>query len=296
MGKLEMKKVNIILYIIIIYLIISIALPFIFKYIIFESTNYSYLSNNEWAGFLGSYVGGILGGLGTLISVYITVKESRIMQADNKKDIDQKILDDKKEREIQRKIDEEAEAKKERREFAEDIAVYIGRYITYISKYYYASKYAENLDQKLKTKNDSLKKSEEELIKIDAEIEKVGCNSNRSRKLQLQREHILDKKLIAEKEYENARRSRESNSLEENRTIANECYFILKSKLNDIASAQKLISQLTVLHNDCVKNFDINDVWLMKNTNLLIDEYNNFKKVYEQKIMGETSYEKSSLN
>ena len=218
------------------------------------------------------------------------------MQADNKKDIDQKILDDKKEREIQRKIDEEAEAKKERREFAEDIAVYIGRYITYISKYYYASKYAENLDQKLKTKNDSLKKSEEELIKIDAEIEKVGCNSNRSRKLQLQREHILDKKLIAEKEYENARRSRESNSLEGNRTIANECYFILKSKLNDIASAQKLISQLTVLHNDCVKNFDINDVWLMKNTNLLIDEYNNFKKVYEQKMMGETSYEKSSLN
>ena len=72
--------------IIIIYTTVGIILPFIFKYVIFESTTFSNLSNNEWAGFLGSYVGGILGGLGTLISVFITVKDSRDMQIENKKD------------------------------------------------------------------------------------------------------------------------------------------------------------------------------------------------------------------
>ena len=67
---------NLIFLIIIIYCLLGVGLPFLFKYVIFESKAYSNLSNNEWAGFLGSYVGGILGGLGTLISVFYNVKTS----------------------------------------------------------------------------------------------------------------------------------------------------------------------------------------------------------------------------
>lgn len=83
---LDRKKIiRTIMTIIIIYTVIGIILPFVFKFVIFESTEFSNLTNNEWAGFLGSYVGGILGGLGTLISVFITVKESQDMQIENKK-------------------------------------------------------------------------------------------------------------------------------------------------------------------------------------------------------------------
>ena len=62
--KMKDRKniVNAIVVIIVIYIVVGIVLPFVSKYIIFESTSFSNLTNNEWAGFLGNYVGGILGG------------------------------------------------------------------------------------------------------------------------------------------------------------------------------------------------------------------------------------------
>lgn len=65
------------------YVLIGVALPFVFKYMIFENNTFSKLNNAEWASFLGSYVGGILGGLGTLIAVFITVKDSKEAQLKN---------------------------------------------------------------------------------------------------------------------------------------------------------------------------------------------------------------------
>ena len=50
--KDKKKIVNVIMIIVVIYLIVGIILPFIFKYAIFESKTFSNLSNNEWAGFL----------------------------------------------------------------------------------------------------------------------------------------------------------------------------------------------------------------------------------------------------
>lgn len=74
-----MKKLikNRIAVIILIYTIVGIILPFGFKYIIFENTALSHLTNNEWAGFLGSYVGGILGGLAHYFCVYNSKRQSR---------------------------------------------------------------------------------------------------------------------------------------------------------------------------------------------------------------------------
>lgn len=51
----------------------------------------SNLNNAEWASFLGSYVGGILGGLGTLIAVFITVKDSKESQLKNEQDTTMRI-------------------------------------------------------------------------------------------------------------------------------------------------------------------------------------------------------------
>ena len=173
--KMKDRKnlVNAIVVIIVIYIVVGIMLPFIFKYIIFESTSFSNLTNNEWAGFLGNYVGGILGGLGTLISVYITVKESRDMQIENKKDTDKKISDDKTDREAERKDDKKLQGQRERRKFADDIAEYVGKYIAHISKYYYASKFTEMIDESFRQAKDKLCDVERELLLENKKMDKV---------------------------------------------------------------------------------------------------------------------------
>lgn len=285
--RMQMKDkkniVNVIMIIIVIYLIVGIILPFIFKYAIFESTTFSNLSNNEWAGFLGSYVGGILGGLGTLISVFITVKESREMQIDNKKDMDKKILDDKEEREAERKEDKKLEGQRERREFAEDIAVYIGKYITHISKYYYASRWAERINSDFRQANDELRKVEGEILALNRKIDKIGVESAEFVQLDIEKTNLLDKKRILERKYNERLKEKERNSIEGNRTEANECFFILKTKLYNIKEANSMLCQMDVLHKEMFRHLkDMDEDWLEKNTELLVKEYNKFKISYEE--------------
>lgn len=284
--KDKKKVVNKIMIIMAVYIVVGIVLPFIFKFLIFESTAFSNLSNNEWAGFLGSYVGGILGGLGTLISVYITVKDSRDMQAENKRDTDQKLLEDKEEREKERKEDKRLEGQKERRQFAADISVYIGTYITHISKYYYASRISEKLHEDCKIAKDKLKEIEKKICVLDKEIDKYVSENDFSTdgfvKLDLQRQHLSEKKCIAEREYNEALRKKENNSKEANRLKANECYFVLNTKLYNIAEANALLDQLKVFHNDIFQHLhDMSHDWLEERTHSLIEEYNKFKIKYE---------------
>lgn len=269
--------------IIIIYTLVGVMLPFIFKYVIFESTAFSNLTNNEWAGFLRSYVGGILGGLGTLISVFITVKESRDMQIENKKDTDQKILEDKAEREKQRKEDKILDAQREKRQFVDDIAVYIGKYITHISKYYYASRWAENLDSSFYTARDNLRNVESKLIELDKKISKLNSEDENYAQFKIEREHLVDQKEMLEREYNEKFNEKEKNSMEGNRTEANECFFIIKTKLYKITEARELLSQLDVLHKDMFKYLHVIDYdWLGENNDLLMEKYSQFKTNYSK--------------
>lgn len=281
---LDRKKIiRTIMTIIIIYTVIGIILPFVFKFVIFESTEFSNLTNNEWAGFLGSYVGGILGGLGTLISVFITVKESRDMQIENKKDTDQKILEDKAEREMQRKEDKILEAQREKRQFVDDIAVYIGKYITHISKYYYTSRWAENLNSSFYTARDNLRRAENKLIVLDDKISKLTSESDEYDQLKDERGRLIDQKDILEREYNEKLNEKEKNSIEGNRTEANECFFILKTKLHNIAEANELLSQLNVLQKDMFGFLHETDYdWLGENTDLLMEKYSQFKLHYSK--------------
>ena len=263
----DKKVIGKILSIIVVYIVVGIVLPFIFKYMIFENRTFSNLSNNEWAGFLGSYVGGILGGLGTLISVYITVKDSRNMQAENKRDTDQKIMDDKEEREKERKEYKGLEEQKERRQFADDIAIYVGKYITHISKYYYASRWAEDIDLRFRDTNDKLKQLEREIMELNKKISKLEIDSEEISELEIYKTNLLEEKKIMERKYNEQLKEKEKNSIEGNRTKANECYFILKTKLCNISEANDLLSQLDMLHKDMFKylKYDVND-WIGENS------------------------------
>ncbi len=162
----------------IIYGAFGIALPFVFKYAIFENKTFSNLNNAEWASFLGSYAGGMLGGLGTLIAVLITVKNSQQIQEENKKDTDKRIVEETLRHqhdinnELKRRDEEHKEEIVERQKhdrtiFAYDIADKIGIYITHISKYHYAGLSSGRLEMELS-------KANADLIEAEKKVEAFG--------------------------------------------------------------------------------------------------------------------------
>lgn len=271
------RTVSIVVMIIVIYIMVGILLPFLFKSIFLD------LEKKDWAGFLGSYVGGILGGLGTLISVCITVKEGRDMQIENKKDTDQKILEDKKEREAERKEDQRLREQEKRRQFAEDIAPYVGKYITYISKYYYGCVMAEGIDKDLRWIKRELERNEGEILSLNKDIKSTEIAFGQRGQLMSQLEELLARKEKMEKRYNEKLKERERNSIECNRIEANECYFILKTKLFNITEANDMLHQMDVLHKEMFNHLEsMSDDWLGENSKLFMEKYHKFKIEFEK--------------
>ena len=79
-----------VLFLIIMIFVIPIGLNWLIP------TNDSPTQTNVWIGFFGSYVGGILGGVCTLVVMYFTRKDTRDIQKENLK-IQNKIIDQEKE-------------------------------------------------------------------------------------------------------------------------------------------------------------------------------------------------------
>lgn len=69
------------------FIMISIAivvlLPILVNFVIINNNFYSKASNDGWISFWGSYIGGIFGGVGTLIALNITVSNSQKYQEDS---------------------------------------------------------------------------------------------------------------------------------------------------------------------------------------------------------------------
>ena len=74
-----MKKIKYII-LSIIFLVVAIFIPFLLDYLVFGNSIPSYISNGEWAGFLGSYIGGLC----TLIALVATIRYYR--NADERKE------------------------------------------------------------------------------------------------------------------------------------------------------------------------------------------------------------------
>lgn len=73
-----MKNDRFVKFIIIFFVIFAIVFPIILK------TMYKNLSYPEWYGILASFIGGAIGGITTLIALYISTNQTRRIQADNK--------------------------------------------------------------------------------------------------------------------------------------------------------------------------------------------------------------------
>ena len=232
------KHILIIIYALI---LVILLLPIVLEFFVFRNEVYSALTNGEWGGFLGSYIGGAIGGIGTLLAVYITTKETQKVQNDTLN---------------QMQYDRDLSAKKERKEFADEIASNVAKYIAEISAYAYGCRALERLNTDLITSKRQLQDIE---VEIQHFYEMERQNDDISH---LEVEINLLRQKEAEQKYkiENIEKDIEINKV--NRVIANECYFLLKIKLRDIEEAKYLIEQLNYIHENSanIENTSIN--WL----------------------------------
>lgn len=59
---------------IIVFIVILALIPFVMDWIIIGSNFPSNINNSDWVGFLGSYIGAVLGVLVSLVGIIITIK------------------------------------------------------------------------------------------------------------------------------------------------------------------------------------------------------------------------------
>lgn len=78
------KMLNRYIVYIIVAILIIMGLPFFIQFSVIDNNWLSKASNDGWASFFGSYLGGVIGGIGTLIAMLVTTRETRRIQEENK--------------------------------------------------------------------------------------------------------------------------------------------------------------------------------------------------------------------
>ena len=180
---------------------------------------------------------------------------------------------------------------KEKNQFAISVAEYLGKYITHILKYYYANLHSETVHAEYLYTRQNLLNIEKEIEQVNRKINSVDSSSDDFLKLELKKESLSDKKQKFQREYEEKRYEDHRNSEQGNRTIANECFFTLKTMLYGIKEAGVLRQKLDIIHNGSARSdwnvFEQN--WLSNSIDELMYIYDEFKSDYlttKQRIFG----------
>ena len=192
------------------------------------------------------------------------------MQTDNKKDSDQRMLDEIQRRNDEYKRDKADRQKEQRREFADSIAELIGQYITDISKYHYASLVAESLLKRLQNARDELNRKRQDYFSPDN-----SANIHTE-------ERALQEYYIAKERYDEVKAEYDENSKFGKRLAANEAFFTIKSKLSGIKEAEKMIELMETIHDGSGSYHQEASYgsWITCKCDLLIDEYQLFREKY----------------
>ena len=259
--------------------VIVLMIPIILEFFIFRNTFQSPVDNNGWASFLGSYLGGVLGGLCTLATLFVTVRESQRIQRDNKDDTERQIQDERKRHDAEIDNQYRLHEKDKRTAFADLIADDIGIYIAHISQYHYAGLHAITLKAEVDAAFSEMKKAEDS--KLNA-IKEFGSGIDKSEIKILESECYVDK---CKFKYEELKNKKEENSKNGDRLRANEVFFTLQVKLNDIVEAKELLAKLYEFHNGTGKKHNEKKFgeWI---ENIIEDvkvEYSLFRKRYIEK-------------
>ncbi|WKY44195.1 hypothetical protein Q5O14_16450 [Eubacteriaceae bacterium ES2] len=187
---------------------VLIIFPIFLDFVVFGNSIPSSLTNGEWSAFLGSYFGGALGGIGTLLAVYFTTKETRKIQTDTQEQIAHN-----------RALTE----KKERKEFADEIAKTVSIYISSIRLFF-------DKRHSFITKKNKI----DQLNKEISQDKKMNFSGNFS---------IYDDKYKVIKKLEN-----DINNLNFDRSYSVEKYYLLQIFLKNIELAKDLLEDLDKVH------------------------------------------------
>ena len=215
--------------------ILFAGVPLILEYLIFRNNVYSVLSNGEWGSFLGSYIGGIIGGTGTLIAMYVTTKETRKVQEENLNQLkEDRLLEDKKERKV----------------FADGIAHDISVYSTDITKYFHACRNVDRLDMDRYNANMQLQNIQNRIQEKYTRRKMMNVSRNSETYLSIESEIKQLQDEESKIRYKLEHIENEIHNIQGDRRIAVECYFILKIKLQSIKEAHPLLEQLEYIHEN----------------------------------------------
>ncbi|WP_340016223.1 hypothetical protein [Paenibacillus sp. FSL K6-1318] len=185
-------------------ILVLLIFPFLFK-----------LSQGTEGGFWGSYLGGILSGLGTLFAVYITTIETRKIQKETRENLEnEKMI----RLQYQRKI------------FTNEVEKLIAEYITDSTEYYFANRYYPMVKAELDRLQQDIDKKDKE---INEKPELIELLKNEKETLLFRYKQKKD----------------EQSLWTHKRTIAIQNFNLLKIKLYGIREASELIGQVNKVHN-----------------------------------------------
>lgn len=247
-----LKSVGIILGI---SLLLFAIVPLILEHLIFRNNVYSALTNGEWSSFLGSYIGGILGGAGTLIAMYVTRGDTRLIQEENINQL---------------KADRLRDSQKERKQFTDGLAQDISMYIANISNFFYACRHEARLTSDKDHIVDELDDirsqiqscfNQQKKLNIDTQIEEYN-------RIDISVNELRVREAKAESRLQRIEKEIDSNRVD--RSVANEHLFILKIKLKNITEAQSIINKLDYIHKNS-GNSKVSFDFIEKETEQLLD-------------------------
>lgn len=249
-------------------IIISVVLTFVPLIIYFRL--FGIKRDNDLINLWGTCSAGISSALITLASVAITVKETRRVQKENNTDTKAQITAEHNER-----------LKKEHRELINTVSIYIGKYITHTQIYFESALVDYDLKTKLENKKCRLQKCRDDQSKKATQTDDMTKHSNNT--LSLLRDLQEEEKNLEREIYVLEQKIQE-NSEKGRRTVALECYFILKTQLSDIKEAADFLKQLKDMHDDItqvIARGKLDENWVMQKSDNLIHSFQDFRKKYE---------------
>lgn len=280
-----MEKNKRIVIIMLLLLLLLIFIPLILNEFIFDNDYVTKVSNDAWASFFGSYIGGAIGGVGTLIAMYITLQhtQKQILESQNK------------------------DKRSERKKKSDEIVNLVADYLSDISVYY------DSVERYIKKKNKLKGKKEEyeELLRVWNQFRIEGniayteylCELN-SKQINIDfaksffekrdNEYFEQNRMIIYREYEEILGDKilecEKNEedldysnriIREKRVVGCQSFWMLEIKLNGILEGQKLWNFILKLH-ELAKNENIQNESkdIEQIVQLIKEETYSFSKLY----------------
>lgn len=242
------------------------------------------LTDKEWAVFLGSCTGGVLGGIGTVIAMVITVRSGFEMQKESREDALRQMQENIKQRDAEKKADLEQSRRIQRTMFVDNVATEIGLFITQLSR-------CANTELEAKATEKELAESSEKLAKIDTQLREIVASSEKNSaatvedfvKLNIMRSQLCDERNIEMMRYRELLFRLRENQLWVDRIKVNEIYFSLLNKLTIRTESEYAIQKLKEMKDYNLADFEdrqVLDSWVREQSEELHKAFSQFAKAF----------------